>query len=77
MPMSIRDPRAAELAKKLAARRNVTMTAAIIQALEAELARDERPLAERVQEIVDDLKRIAGPNGRVMSKDEIDAMWTD
>ena len=80
MSISIRDPRAADLARKLATRRKTTMTAAIIHALEAELEREERrdrrPLAERVREIADRVKAMSGPNGRVMTKEEIDEMWT-
>ena len=50
MPLNIRDPRAAELAKELAARRKITMTAAIIEALQNEIKRerDKVPLRERL-----------------------------
>jgi antitoxin VapB len=53
------------------------MTQAVIQALEAELQRetDKEPLAARIARIADELAAGAGPNGRTMSKDEIDAMW--
>lgn len=40
MRLNIRDPRAAELARALAARRRITMTEATIAALEAGLKRD-------------------------------------
>ncbi len=43
MPLNIRDPRAAELAKELAARRKITMTAAIIEALQNEIKRERDP----------------------------------
>ncbi|WP_312404942.1 type II toxin-antitoxin system VapB family antitoxin [Rhizobium sp.] len=77
MTLQIRDERARELAEKLAKKRNVTMTTAVIQALEEELRREsvKAPLAKRVAEIAQDLKRQAGPNGRVLSKDEIDDIW--
>ena len=77
MNLQIRDPRAHELARELASRRKVSMTDAVIDALEAELRREKerRPLAERVGEIADKLRSQAGPNGREMTKDEIDEMW--
>lgn len=77
MALQIRDSRARELAKKLAEKRKVTMTDAVIQALEGEWRRevDKEPLAARVKRISDDLAAQAGPNRRTMSKAEIDAMW--
>ncbi len=77
MSLSIRDPRAAELARDLAQRRGTTMTAAIISALEAELSRERaaRPLGDRVSAIADGLLAQAKPGGREMTKDEIDALW--
>ncbi len=77
MTLQIRDSRARELAKKLAAKRKVTMTDAVIQALEGEWRREaeKEPLATRLKRIADDLAAQAGPNRRTMSKDEIDAMW--
>jgi antitoxin VapB len=79
MPLNIRDPRAAELAKKLANRRGITMTAAIIGALENEINRErsELPMMERLKELAKKAKSLAGPNGRKMSKAEIDDMWSD
>jgi antitoxin VapB len=77
MTLQIRDDRARTLAKQLADRRQVTMTEAVIQALEAELRREAEavPLAERVAYIAGELAAAAGPNRRTMTKDEIDAMW--
>lgn len=77
MTLQIRDGRARALAKQLAGRRKVTMTEAVIQALEAELRReaDAVPLAERVARIAGELEAAAGPDRRVMTKEEIDAMW--
>lgn len=77
MNLQIRDPRARELARKLAERRRTSMTEAVIDALEAQLAEERRrsPLAERLDAIARDLAASAGPGGRAMTKDEIDAMW--
>lgn len=77
MPLNIRDPRAAELARDLARRRGTTMTQAIIGALEAEIERDraEKPLAERLLAIANDLHAKAKPGGRLMTRDEIDDLW--
>lgn len=77
MNLQIRDPRAHELARKLAEKRNVSMTEAVIEALEAELKRESQrmPLAERLAVLADGLKAKAGHGGRGMSKEEIDEMW--
>jgi antitoxin VapB len=77
MPLNIRDPRAAALARDLARRRGTTMTQAIISALEAaiERARTAVPVAQRLLAIAADLKSGAGPNRRTLTKDEIDALW--
>jgi antitoxin VapB len=77
MNLQIRDPRAHELAMRIARRRGVSMTDAVIAALEAELDRDagRQPLATRVAEIAADLKAMARPGGRGMTKAEIDEMW--
>lgn len=78
MPLNIRDPRAAELAKELAARRKITMTAAIIEALENEIEREreKRPLRDRLAELAAKARAIAGPNGRDVPRSEIDEMWS-
>lgn len=77
MTLQIRDPRARDLALKLASARRVTMTEAVVQALEGELRRqrEHTPLAERLSRIAQDLAAQGKPSGRIMSKDEIDAMW--
>lgn len=77
MNLQIRDPRAHELARKLAERRKISMTEAVIEALEAELKRERarRPLPERLAALAADLKAKAGKGGRDMSKDEIDDIW--
>lgn len=75
--LQIRDDRARELAQKLAQKRKVTMTEAVIQALEGELQRESQkePLATRLARIAADLADQAGPNRRTPTKDEIDALW--
>ncbi|MBZ9796824.1 type II toxin-antitoxin system VapB family antitoxin [Mesorhizobium sp. ES1-4] len=77
MNLQIRDPRARELAQRLAAKRKISMTEAVIEALESELKRQSGhiPLAKRLAAIADDLKAKAGHGGRPVSKDEIDDMW--
>lgn len=77
MTLQIRDERARELAQQLADRRQVTMTTAVIQALEAELRREreKESLADRIARIADDLAQQAGPNRKSVSKEEIDALW--
>ncbi|TCU19238.1 putative transcription factor [Rhizobium sullae] len=47
MNLQMRDPRAHELAQELAKHRNLSMTEAVISALEAELRRETLPLAAR------------------------------
>ena len=75
--LSIRDPRAAELAKQLAARRKTTMTEAIIVALENELKREREsvPLPARLAGLAKKARELAGPKGRDVPKEEIDEFW--
>ncbi|MER8573214.1 type II toxin-antitoxin system VapB family antitoxin [Mesorhizobium sp. M1409] len=77
MNLRIRDPRARELALELAAKRNTSMTKAVIEALESELKweRGRAPLAERLAVIAADLRAKAGEGGQAVSKDEIGDMW--
>lgn len=77
MNLQIRNPRAYELARKLAKKRKISMTDAVIEALAAELERENarQPLAERLAAMANELKAKTGKGGREMSKDEIDAMW--
>jgi len=78
MNLQIRDPRARELAQRLAEKRKITLTEAVIVALEAELSKEEMPkppLQDRVAKIVDRLHAMKGTRGRDMTKDEIDEMW--
>ena len=78
MALHIRDNRAAELARRLAAKRGQTMTQAVIAALESELHRnaERRPLGKRLDEIARELAAKGNPaKARRVTKDEIDALW--
>lgn len=77
MPLNIRDPQAAELARELASRRGTTMTEAIIVALKHEIARENAlpSLPDRLKSISDGLLAEAKAPRRKMTKLEIDAMW--
>ncbi len=77
MPISIRDPKAAELARKLATKRGTTMTQAIISALEESLRhdREKMPLEDRFMKTVEDFNA-RNPDARPkLKKSEIDAFW--
>ncbi|MER8434652.1 type II toxin-antitoxin system VapB family antitoxin [Mesorhizobium caraganae] len=77
MNLQIRDPRARDLARQLAEKRKISMTEAVIEALESELQREREqiPLSERLAAISNDLRAKAGSGGRDLTKDEIDEMW--
>jgi antitoxin VapB len=77
MLLQIRNPRARELASKIAQQRHVSMTEAVVTALEAEYRRTAagQPLAQRLGAIANELAALAQPGGRNMSQAEIDAMW--
>jgi antitoxin VapB len=76
MALHIRGERAAKLARKLAERKGVSMTEAVIAALEAALARGERPLPERLAEIAADARRLGDPRRqRVSGKRDTNALW--
>ena len=77
MNLQIRDPRARDLARQLAEKRKISMTKAVIEALESELQREREqiPLSERLAAISNDLRAKAGSGGRDLTKDEIDEMW--
>ncbi len=52
------------------------MTEAVIEALEAALARGERPLPERLAEIAADARRLGDPRRqRAGAKRDLDALW--
>ncbi|HQS48150.1 MAG: transcriptional regulator [Rhizobiales bacterium 24-66-13] len=75
--LQIRDERARALAQQLATRRKITMTEAVIQALEGELKRDKdkEPLADRLKRIATALAAEGKPRRQTMTKDEVDTMW--
>lgn len=75
--LNVRDPRAAALAKALGRMRRQSMTEATIYALEVAIRQEKErtPLAERLALISRELRAQAGPNGREMTRDEVDAMW--
>ncbi len=76
MALHRRGERAAKLARRLADRRGISMTEAVIEALETALARGERSLPDRVAEIAADAKRLADPRRqRTASKREVDSLW--
>lgn len=77
MNLQIRDPRAHDLARRIARRRHVSMTEAVLAALEAEYRRVSRqqPLAQRLDAIADELAALAKSGGREVTKDEVDTMW--
>jgi antitoxin VapB len=80
MNLQIRDPRAYELARKLAEKRKITMTEAVIEALEAQLGeekarRTQDPLVERHAAFAKRLKALGTGEERDMTKNEIDEMW--
>jgi antitoxin VapB len=78
VPLHIRDPRAAALARRLSAARGQTMTEAVVAALESELRRENerRPLAERLDAIARRLAEAGQPErGHDPSRDEIAVLW--
>jgi antitoxin VapB len=77
MNLQIRDPQARELSRRIALRQHISMTEAVVEALEAEYRRvsARESLAERLGAIADELAPLAQPGGREMTKDEVDAMW--
>jgi len=72
--LTIRDPRAAELARALAKARNTTMTQAVVTALENELrqGRQGEPLPARLRALGLKARAMAGAKAREMTRDEID-----
>jgi antitoxin VapB len=76
MALHIRDDRAARLAKQLAARKGVTTTQAVIEALESALLREARPLPARLADIAREAQQVADPaRRRPVEKQEIDDLW--
>ena len=80
MNLQIRHPRARSLARRLADLRGITMTDAVVEALEAEVARAEAGPADlhaRLDAIGESLRKKGRPGGRDLTKEERDELWTD
>ena len=82
MTLQIHDPRAHELAEKLARLRDVSVADAVVEALERRLSEastaathTDAALAERLRTISSNLRAKSKGPGQDMTKDEIDAMW--
>ena len=77
MNLQIHDPRALELAERLAEKRKITPEEAVIGALEAQLREEEdrETYFKKLNAVAEELKAISKPGGRDMTKDEIDEMW--
>ena len=74
--LHLRGERAAKLARRLADQKGVSMTEAVIDALESALLRGERPLSERLTEIAADARRLGDPRRRrPTTVHDIDALW--
>ena len=76
-PLNIRNPKAHALASRLASLRKVSITEAVVGALEAELKREQMqtPLAVRLEALADRALAKAG-RGCEVGEDERDALWT-
>lgn len=74
--LTIRDPRAAKLARRLAEIRKTTVAEVVVTALEHELRRERYaiPVAGGLDALARKAKTMAGPGAREMTKDEIDAL---
>lgn len=76
--LTIRNPIARALARELAELRRVSITDAVVEALQAELARERAaaPLEDQLAALADRVLAKAGQGGRIVTEDERDAMWT-
>lgn len=79
MAFHIRNPQTDALARELATRRNVGLTEAVHQALEAELAREKQKpsFSEKLREFVREVHAEAGPNRLPVDKAFIDSLYED
>ena len=75
MNLHVKDPRALELAQKLAEQKGVSVDQAVVSALEAQLAERPETLAEFGHRLAQELKARGKPGGRDLTKDEIDQLW--
>jgi antitoxin VapB len=77
MGLTIRDPRAAELAREIANRKGMTMTAVVINLLEreAKALESELTISQKLRLLSEQALAMAGPNRKEMTKEDIDALW--
>jgi len=80
MTLQIHDPRAHELAEKLARLRDVSLDDAVIEALERRLSEEQTDdkgasVMEAARQARERLQALSKGPGREMTKDEIDDMW--
>jgi antitoxin VapB len=77
MNLQIRDPRARDMASRLARIEKTTMSQAVVDALNDKLKRlqDKPSISEIVADSRARLAAIAKPGGHMMTKEEIDDMW--
>jgi antitoxin VapB len=77
MGLTIRDPRAAELAREIAVRKGTTMTAVVIDLLERETKalESELTISQKLRLLSEKALAMAGPNRKEMTKEDIDALW--
>jgi len=74
--LHIHNPRAHTLATRIAAHRGISLTAAVLDALDAEYRRlAVPPLSARLEAIADELAALSTPGGRDMTKEDVDAAW--
>jgi antitoxin VapB len=76
--LQIRHPKARELARRIAARDGISMTDAVVRALEKDAAEPPsgRPsLVDDLRRIQDELRAMSKPGGYMMTKEDIDDMW--
>lgn len=77
MNLQIRHPRARQLARRIADLRRVSMTEAVVDALEADLARRQgrESVAETASRLHEQLRRLGKSGGRDLTKEELDDLW--
>jgi antitoxin VapB len=77
MNLQIRNPKAYALARRLSLIRRVSMTDAVIDALESAVERQTQPESRReaLERLQEELRRSAGPRGQPVTKEDIDGMW--
>ncbi len=76
--LTIKDPEAHVLARELAELRRISVKDAVVEALHAELARARAAvvLEDKLAALADRTLAKAGTDGRAITEDERDTMWT-